>query len=380
MPQHQTSIISGTGLFTPKDSISNAELVASFNAYVEQFNQAHAQAIDAGNIDALTPSSVEFIEKASGIKSRYVMDKQGVLNTEIMKPQWPSRTNDEPSIQCDMAVHAIKEALSNAGKRVQDVDTVIVACSNLGRPYPAIAIEVQTALGIEGFAYDLNVACSSATFGIQNAHNAIVSGASNCVVVVNPEICSGHLNWRDRDSHFIFGDACTAMVIESPHTVPPHQGFEIVGIKLHTQFSNNIRNNFGFLNRCEYASDLPPALEADKLFIQNGRRVFKDVCPLVAQLIEEHAAHHALEAASFKRLWLHQANINMNNLIARRVYGKEPSKEENPTILDTYANTSSAGSIIAFHLHQTGLVQGDHGVICSFGAGYSVGNVIVKKR
>lgn len=379
MYNNQTSIISGTGLFTPPDSISNAELVASFNAYVDQFNATHASAIASGELAQLTHSSTAFIEKASGIKSRYVMDKQGILDTNTMKPQWPARTNDEPSIQCDMAVHAIKQALQNAGKTPKDVDTVIVACSNLGRPYPAIAIEVQTALGINGFAYDLNVACSSATFGIQNAHNAIVSGASKCVVVVNPEICSGHLNWQDRDSHFIFGDACTAVVIEPAKAVPPHSGFEIVGIKLHTEFSNNIRNNFGFLNRCEYASDLPPALEADKLFIQNGRRVFKDVCPLVAQLITEQAKHHDLDAKNFKRLWLHQANINMNNLIAKRIYGREASVDENPIILDTYANTSSAGSIIAFHLNQAGIKQGDYGVICSFGAGYSVGSVIVRK-
>lgn len=376
----QTSVISGTGLFTPKESISNAELVDSFNAYVDQFNAAHASAIESGELDALTHSSVEFIEKASGIKSRYVMDKQGVLKTHIMKPQWPARTNEQHSIQCDMAIHAIKEALHNAGKTPQDVDTVIVACSNLARPYPAISIEIQTALGIEGFAYDLNVACSSATFGIQNAHNAIVSGASKCVVVVNPEICSAHLNWRDRDSHFIFGDACTAVVIESPETAKPDSGFDIIDIKLHTQFSNNIRNNFGFLNRCEYASELPPALEADKLFIQNGRRVFKDVCPLVAQLITEQAECHGLEAKRFKRLWLHQANINMNNLIAKRIFGRDASCEENPTILDTYANTSSAGSVIAFHLNQSGVTHGDYGVICSFGAGYSVGSVLIKKR
>lgn len=380
MPQNQTSIISGTGLFTPQDSITNSELVASFNAYVDQFNAEHAKDIESGKLEALTYSSEGFIEKASGIKSRYVMDKQGILDTHTMKPQWPARNNDEPSVQCDMAVHAIKEALHNAGKTTEDVDTVIVACSNLGRPYPAIAIEVQTALGIKGFAYDLNVACSSATFGIQNAHNAILSGASKCVVVVNPEICSGHLNWRDRDSHFIFGDACTAMVIESADAPTPTSGYEIVGIKLHTEFSNNIRNNFGFLNRCEYASDLPPALEADKLFIQNGRRVFKDVCPLVAKLITEQAEHHGLDAKTFKRLWLHQANINMNNLIAKRVYGREATNEENPTILDTYANTSSAGSVIAFHLNQSNIQQDDYGVICSFGAGYSVGSIIIKKQ
>lgn len=375
-----STVISGTGLFTPKDSISNAELVASFNAYVAQYNRDNAQAIEAGTLAELTPSSADFIEKASGIKSRYVMDKQGILDTHTMKPQWPARSNDEPSIQCDMAVHAIKEALNNAGKTVDDVDCVIVACSNLARPYPAISVEIQGALGIEGFAYDLNVACSSATFGIQNAHNAIVAGEAKCVLVVNPEICSGHLNFRDRDSHFIFGDACTAVVIESSETAQPNTGFDVLGVKLLTQFSNNIRNNFGFLNRCEYNSEVPPHFEADKLFIQNGRKVFKDVCPLVATLITEHAERYSLTPEHLTRLWLHQANVNMNNLIAKRIYGRPATKDENPIILDQYANTSSAGSIIAFHLHHQDLSSGDVGVICSFGGGYSVGSVLIKKR
>lgn len=59
--------------------------------------------------------------------------------------------------------------------------------------------------------------------------------------------------------------------------------------------------------------------------------------------------------------------------------GTEASEDESPVILDEYANTSSAGSIIAFHKYQQGLEQGDMGMICSFGAGYSIGSVLVKK-
>ena len=69
----------------------------------------------------------------------------------------------------------------------------------------------------------------------------------------------------------------------------------------------------------------------------------------------------------------------MNRLIARKVLGREPSAEEAPVILDRYANTSSAGSIIAFHQHHADLEPGDLGLICSFGAGYSAGSVVVEK-
>jgi beta-ketodecanoyl-[acyl-carrier-protein] synthase len=235
---------------------------------------------------------------------------------------------------------------------------------------------VQGALGIDGYAYDMNVACSSATFGIQNAVAALKSGQARAVLVINPEITSAHLNWRDRDSHFIFGDACTAMVIENAETATSSHQFEILETRLKTSFSNNIRNNFGFLNRCDEAGIGQP----DKLFIQQGRRVFKDVCPMAAEMIKSTVGQAGLEVAGVSRFWLHQANLNMNLLIARLVLGRDALPQEAPVILDRYANTSSAGSIIAFHLHQDDLPAGAQGVICSFGAGYSIGCVVLRKR
>lgn len=369
-------VISGTGLYTPAQSISNEELVASFNEYVERYNARHADAIAAGEMEAMQGSSAEFIEKASGIKSRYVIDKEGVLDPERMKPYIPERSNDEPSLQCEMAVAAVTEALEKAGKTADQVNSVIVAASNMQRPYPAMAVEIQAAMGIQGFGYDMNVACSSATFGIQAAYNAIAAGNADCVVVVNPEICSAHLCWYDRDCHFIFGDVCTAIVIERASTSNSCNNFEIVATRLQTQFSNNIRNNFGFLNNCDESG----IGQRDKLFVQNGRKVFKEVCPAVAEQISSHLQDQNFGPEQVKRFWLHQANLSMNTLIARKVLGREATAEENPTILDEYANTSSAGSVIAFHKYNSDFGPGDLGVLCSFGAGYSIGSVILKKR
>jgi len=368
-------VISGTGLYTPEQSISNEELINSFNAYVEQYNAEHAEEIANGSVTALETSSVAFVEKASGIKSRYVMDKAGVLDIDRMVPRLPERSDDEPSIMCQMAVAAAHQALERAGKTVADVDAVICAASSMQRAYPAMAVEIQNALGIDGYGYDINVACSSATFGIQAAMSAIQSGQARAVLVVNPEITSGHLNWRDRDSHFIFGDACTAILLERADlATSPHQ-FAILGMKLKTQFSNNIRNNFGFLNRADETGIGKP----DKLFRQQGRKVFKEVCPMAAETITTTVQNSGLEIDQIERFWLHQANLNMNLLIARLILGRDATPEESPTILDTYANTSSAGSIIAFHKHQDDLSKDAIGVICSFGAGYSIGCVVVKK-
>ncbi|MBC3501713.1 beta-ketoacyl-ACP synthase III [Pseudomonas sp. SWRI59] len=369
-------VISGTGLYTPAQSISNEELVESFNTWSQQFNRDNAAAIERGEIEAAPLSDAAFIEKASGIKSRFVLDKAGILDPQRMKPRLPERSNDEPSVLCEMAVAAARQALERAGRTAADVDGVIVACSNLQRPYPAIAIEVQKELGIEGFAFDMNVACSSATFGIQTAANSVQLGQARSVLMVNPEVCTGHLNFRDRDSHFIFGDAATAVLIERADLATSKHQFEIVSSKLWTGFSNNIRNNFGFLNRAAEEGEGA----ADKLFIQEGRKVFREVCPKVAELIGEHLEANDLQPSDVKRFWLHQANLSMNHLIVKKLLGREATEEEAPVILDRYANTSSAGSVIAFHLYQDDLAEGAVGVLSSFGAGYSVGSVILRKR
>lgn len=368
------AVIAATGLYTPPHSLSNAELVETFNAYVERFNAANADAIAAGEVEALTPSSAEFIEKASGIKARFVVDKTGLVDPDRMAPNIPERPNDQISVLAEIAVEAAREAIARWGKPVSQIDAVICAASNMQRAYPAMAIEVQQALGIDGFAFDMNVACSSATFGIKTAADFVTSGGARAVLMVNPEICSGHLNFRDRDSHFIFGDVATAVIVERAEDATG--GWDILGTRLKTQFSNNIRNNFGFLNRAA-----PEGIGApDKLFVQEGRKVFREVVPMVSEMIVEHAGDLGIDPHDLKRMWLHQANINMNVMIGKRVLGREPTPAENVIILDEYANTSSAGSIIAFHKANDDFQAGETGLICSFGAGYSAGTVFVRKR
>lgn len=341
-------VISGTGLFTPANSISNEELVQSFNAYVAQFNSDNAAAIERGEVQALSESSAAFIEKASGIKSRFVMDKQGILDPQRMKPNLPERSNDEWSILCEMGVAAARQALQRAGKTAADIDGVIVACSNLQRAYPAVSIEIQQALGVAGYGFDMNVACSSATFGIQAACNSVQLGQARALLVISPEICTAHLNFRDRDSHFIFGDGATAVVVERADLATSPYQFDIVSTRLLTQFSNNIRNNFGFLNRTSDEGQNAP----DKLFVQEGRKVFREVCPMVAELVAAHLQDNSINITDVKRFWLHQANLSMNHLIVKKLLGRDATVEEAPVILDTYGNTSSAGSVIAFHTYQ----------------------------
>lgn len=376
--------ITATGLYTPPYSISNEELVESFNQYVDKYNKQHEDEINAGEREALEHSSAEFIEKVSGIKSRYVMEKEGILNPDIMAPVIPYRQlGEEVSIMAEMGLAALQEALDKAGLTGKDLDGIIVACSNFQRTYPAIAIEIQHHIGMEdGFAFDMNVACSAATFGLSQVVGAIKGGLGKKIAMLNIEICTAHLNFRNRDSHFIFGDVATATIIEDLETP---KGFEIVNSKLYTQFSTNIKNEYGYLDRSEFLAAetamYPDITEpvTDKLFLQNGRKVFREVCPKVSEIISTHLAENNIESSELKRMWLHQANLNMIDLILRTVVGKNADKSIAPTVIDEFANTSSASPVIAFHRHNEGLNSGDLAIMCSFGAGYSIGSVLLRK-
>lgn len=370
-----TPAITGSGVFTPENVITNDELVESFNAHVDLFNADNAEAIAAGDVTAKEHSSAEFIFKASGIEQRYVLDKEGVLDPTRMYPSLRQRSDDEQGIMTEIALDACHKALAAAGRSGEDVDLVICAASNLERAYPAVAIEIQQALGAGGFGFDMNVACSSATFGIQAAADMVRSGSVRCAVVVNPEITSGHLEWRDRDCHFIFGDVATAVVIERAEDAQGDH-FIVHSTRCATKFSNNIRNNNGFLRRSRPDG---VADRRDMQFMQNGRKVFKEVVPMVSAHILAHMEEEGRTSDQLNRMWLHQANKSMNDFIGKKVLGRVPEAGEQPNILQDYANTSSAGSIIAFSKYSDDMAKGEIGLICSFGAGYSVGSVIVEK-
>ncbi|MCV6613887.1 MAG: beta-ketoacyl-ACP synthase III [Cellvibrionaceae bacterium] len=369
-------VISGTGLYTPPYQVTNDELVQALNDHADKFNADNAAAIEAGEIAAKAKSSSEFIEKASGIKNRYVYEKDGLLDIDRLCPRMPAKAEEETCDQALMAIEAAKQAMAAANKTAADIDAVIVSCAYTQRAYPAIAIEVQAALGIEGFGFDMLVACSAATFALQRAYEMVSTGTARAVLCINPELVSSQLDYSDRDSHFIFGDVATATIVESDESANAEHVWDVLSTKAFTSFSNNIRSNFGHVAR---ANDVE-AFSKPNLFHQNGRKVFKEVCPLAAEHMSSHLAQHSLTPQDVKRWWLHQANINMNLFISKKLLGRDASAEEAPTVLDEYANTASAGSLIAFHKYSKDLQAGDHGVICSFGAGYSIGSLVVRKR
>ena len=365
--------IAGTGIWYPDNLITNDELVSSYNSYVDLFNEKNNLEIDKGNIEAMMHSSAEFIEKASGIETRYVIDKEGILDTSRMMPKVSNEDESKLSVHAEVGIIAANRAMEQAGVTASDVDAVIVGTSHAARNYPAVAIEIQSELGIKGYAYDMLVGCSSTTFAINNAYSDIASGLANTVLVINPEISTPFVNFTHRDKHFIFGDACAATVVQK-NSKSTH-AFKIIDRKLHTQFSNNIRSDFSYLNRA--ATDQKTIEEL--MFDQNGRSVFKDVCPLVASLISSQLEKNNIDPKNISRFWLHQANGKMIRLIASKILGDDNFDPDLvPMPIKQFGNLASVGSLFAFNLNND-LEAGDKGIICSFGAGYSVCSIIVEK-
>ncbi|MCA9607330.1 MAG: beta-ketoacyl-ACP synthase III [Myxococcales bacterium] len=358
--------LTGSGVYLPPHSVTNDQLCGTYNTWARRQG-------DAGS--PLGESSPEFVEKVSGIRARRYVDAEGILDPDRMCPSIPDRAPDALSVQAEMALAATRDALAAAGRHGEEVDLVIVGASSLQRPYPAIAIELQHALGARGFAYDVSVGCSSGTFAIQLASDAIRAGSARCAVVCTPEIPSAYSNFRDRDSHFILGDAAAAVVIEPVAAAKPG-AWEILGTGSLSRFSSSVRNDGGFLNRCDVERrDLP-----DKLFHQEGRKVFRDIVRLVPQFVTEQLAAVGLDTSDIDRCWLHQANGRMNEAIAQRLFGDGATAERVPTVLSELGNTAAAGALIAFDRYRDGLPAGAIGALFAFGAGYTIGGQILRRR
>lgn len=371
-------VISGTGVFTPPQNLTNEELVAGYNAHVDLWNTEHAGEIAAGEMTAKEPSSEAFIEKASGIKNRYLMEASGLKEPDRMYPYLSDLAEEDLSstpVQVKMALAAAQTALAEANVEGRDIDLVIISASVWERFVPSMATELQKILGAKGFAFDMAMGCSSATFGMSTAQDALLSGMANKALIVTAEYLSPLMAYEDRDGHFIFGDAAVAMVLEREEETASTSAFRIIDRKLFTEFSTNIQAGFGSRVLIERDKIGDPA----QRFSQSGRVVFKELLPKVIDHVERHMASNGKSITDFKRMWLHQANINMNLFASRKILGHEPSQKEAPTILDQYANTAGAGCMIAFNNYKNDFEKGDLGLICSFGASYSIGSLIVEK-
>ena len=381
MSRSKNIAISGTGLYVPPFAIGNEELVGSYNRFAERFNAENADAVAAGTVAPMEKSDVAFIEKASGIKNRFMMEGEAVIDPALLRSKLSPLADEDifgQPVSVKMSLAAAEQAMAQAGVSGDEIDLVIYASSVSERVVPSIACEIQKNIGSKGFAYDMAMACSSATFGISSAFDAITSGMAGRVLVITCEYISPLIDHRNRDNHFIFGDAAVAMIIEDESLSKTDTLFRIISRKLHTDFSKNIRAGYG--TRMMAESDPDTMSNPVWRFSQEGRTVFRELVPAVINHVRTHLGDEGLQVDDIRRMWLHQANIHMNQMAARKLLGTEPTMDKSPVILDEFANTAGAGVMIAFHKYRDDFKPGEKGMACSFGAGYSIGSLLVEKQ
>ncbi|MDF1769668.1 beta-ketoacyl-ACP synthase III [Maricaulis sp.] len=370
----QNSLIRSTGYWVPPNVITNDELVASYNAYATRFNSRHADAIAAGEAEAVPLSSSEFIRNASGIERRHVYEKTGILDIDSMVPRIPPRPVEAVSVQAEFALKSVQIALDKAGYDGSDIDGVIVASSAQQRNFPAVSCEIQEAIGASGFAFDMTMACAAALYGLNLANGLIRSGQAKRILICSPELMTCINVHSRREVHFIFGDASAAMIVEADDGRPG--GWDVLGTHTENKWSSALRSDYGFINIAEQSVDPAFAPHLD----QDGHKVFKDVVGFAPKVARRMMQQIDLTPNDVRRTWLHQANIRMVDMIAKRILERDRTNENAPSILHEYGNTSSSSVVMNFDMHSDDMAVGETGVMCAFGAGYGVGAAAVRKR
>jgi 3-oxoacyl-[acyl-carrier-protein] synthase-3 len=306
------------------------------------------------DIARLVDTSDEWITSRTGIRERRVVG------------------GDETATS--MASAAARDAMHFARVAPADIDLIIVATSLPDSLYPSTACEVQAEIGADNAAaFNVVAACSGLVYGISIARNFIMTGTYRTVLLIGVDVHSRFLNWSDKSTCILFGDAAGALLLQcSPDGVN-----EILSV--------DIRSNGNKANELY----IPLQGQACPFVIHNGRReqvvnmngkeIYKFAVSSMPYSIKSALALAGLEVRDIDYLIPHQANIKIINSIAEKV-GLTPGQVV--TNLDRYGNTSTASIPVALveELEKGTIKIPSTMAMCGFGAGLTWGTAIVKWR
>jgi beta-ketodecanoyl-[acyl-carrier-protein] synthase len=313
-----------------------------------------------------------------GIHERRVVDRGAIVRGV------PSESGVFGS---DLGAKAAEQAIANAGIAATDIEMIICGTSSPDGIYPATAVEIQGKIGAQNaYAFDLLAACSSFAFGLQIARGMIGSGIHRRVLVVSPEYFTAGVNYADPESAFFFGDGAAAAVIEPAGDLGGRSGFQIVDTRAFSIPSRSIRTGLGgtrpFVagatrNNGRTDAEIEFGAPDDPYFYQEGRRVFRDVVPTVANETLMFLEQNGLVAADVERFWFHQPSALFLGAIAKRLLDVKADDERVVIGYDRFGNTSSSGAPMCMARDEH-LQPGQYGCMSVFGAGYSIGLALVR--
>lgn len=320
------SIIRGVGSALPKRSLSNDELAK----FVE--------------------TSDSWIVQRTGIHQRYIAN--------------------ENETTVSLGVKAAQAALINAGLTIKDIDCIILATSTPNRTFPASAVEIQYALGMNhGFAFDIQAVCSGFIFALTTGDSYLRCGAAKRILVIGSDTFSRILDWEDRTTCVLFGDGAGAAVLEAEEI----EG----GIAFQRGIlSAKLRSDGAYIDKL-YVDGGPSTTQTTGYLRMEGREVFKYAVGMITDVVDDCFAAAGMDSSQLDWFVPHQANKRIIEASAKKL---KISSDKVVITVDKHGNTSAASVPLALTtaLCDGRIKRGDLIMLEAMGGGFTWGAILIR--
>jgi 3-oxoacyl-[acyl-carrier-protein] synthase III len=302
-------------------------------------------------LSKMVDTSDEWIMTRIGIKERRIIKEKG---------RGPS----------DLGAEAVNQLLRKTGTRPSEIDLVICATVTPDHPFPATANLISHKAGIKnGFSFDLNAGCSGFLYALSTAQQFIETGYAKKIVVLGAEKMSSIVNYQDRATCPIFGDAAGAILVE-----PTNEDTGIIDSRLRSDGAG-----FPHLHQKAGGSANPASHKTvddrEHYIYQEGRHVFKWAVSKMADVSLEIMDRNGLEQEDIAWLIPHQANMRIIEAVARRMCLDKSKVMIN---IEKYGNTTAATLPLCIWEWEKRLKKGDNIILTTFGAGFTWGAMYLK--
>ena len=318
------TIIKGVGMYLPEKVLTNDD------------------------ISEFVDTSHEWIFERTGIRQRHIASKDQMTS--------------------DLAYMSALDAIQDANINATDIDLIILATSTPDQVFPSTAVKLQDMLNIRhGAAFDIHAVCSGFIYALSTADNFIKSGKYKRILVIGSEVYSRILNWKDRTTCVLFGDASGAFILEGQNNNDIRSGIIDSVIKSDGQYRSKLY--------CDGGPSMQP--RTDNFINMDGKEVYKHAVEKQTIIVEELLDSAGFGIESIDWFVPHQANLRILQTTAKKLKIKE---EKIIVTVDKHANTSSASIPVAMTtaIRENKIRRGDMLLLEAFGAGFTWGAVLLR--